>query len=61
MKEQAEPLRTHFLQVRITAMQNGIRDQAICIMVRTLERAEQFQTEEMTQFSVIRYASSVNL
>ncbi len=58
MKEQAEPLRTHFLQVRITAMhQNGkdTRIRQLCIYGPNTQSAqEQFQTVEMMQFSVVR-------
>lgn len=58
MKEQTEPLRTHFLQVRISSMhQNGkdTRIRQLCIYGPNKQSAqEQFQTAEMTQFSFIR-------
>lgn len=57
MKEDGEPLRTHFLQIRVMSMhQNGkdTRIRQVCIFGPNKNAQDQFKTIEMQQFAVLR-------
>ncbi len=57
MKEEGDPLRTHFLQIRVICMhQNGkdTRIRQVCIFGPNKSAQDQFKTVEMQQFAVLR-------